>query len=118
MEICLNGLWGSVCDNNWDIRDSTVVCRQLGYSGCKFTESILIRSVIFILYILSASIPVNRHFILSNAPSFFHLGNVDCIGNESVLSECEQLPIGVRQCYVGFDEAGAVCNSKQILYRM
>ena len=53
VEICLNGLWGSVCDNNWDIRDSTVVCRQLGYNGCEFTESILIRSVIFIIIILT-----------------------------------------------------------------
>ena len=35
VEICRDGFWGSVCSNNWDERDATVVCRQLGYDGCE-----------------------------------------------------------------------------------
>ena len=32
VEICLNSVWGSVCDDFWNSFDSTVVCRQLGYA--------------------------------------------------------------------------------------
>ena len=32
VEFCANGVFGTVCDNNWGVADAAVVCGQLGYS--------------------------------------------------------------------------------------
>ena len=68
MEVCLGGVWGTVCDNFFENIDAEVVCRQLGFStsGARSFR--------------------NAFFGEGTGPIFLDV--VSCTGNEETLLSC------------------------------
>ncbi|KFV06305.1 Scavenger receptor cysteine-rich domain-containing group B protein, partial [Pterocles gutturalis] len=88
VEILYNGSWGTVCDDDWDIVDANVVCRQLGCGH-------------------AITLPAAMTFGQGSGPIF--LDNVDCKGWEAALSECWSHGWGIHNCY-HYEDVAVVCN--------
>ena len=90
MEILYRGEWGTVCDDDWDLTDAGVVCRQLGFSGAD-------------------SVYVIIHFRGGTGPIW--LDDVRCGGNESRLDQCRHNGVGIHNCGHS-EDVGVVCLSE------
>ena len=90
--------------NNWDTQHVSSTYKPHSYLN-----------LTSIINIDPASAPLLNRPVLSNSSSFFHLDDVDCAGNERMLSECQHKGIGIHNCDVTFEAAGVICSSECFL---
>ncbi|XP_042298624.1 scavenger receptor cysteine-rich domain-containing group B protein isoform X2 [Sceloporus undulatus] len=88
VEIFYNNTWGTVCDDDWDIVDANVVCRQLSCGR-------------------AIAMPATLSFGQGRGPIF--LDNVDCKGTEAALNECSSHGWGIHNCY-HYEDVAVTCN--------
>ena len=92
VEIYHNGVWGTVCDDDWDLQDAMVVCHQLGY--------------------INATAAAGPHrFGSGSGPILF--SELSCVGNESTITECDHRSTGGHNCSHSQD-VGVVCEGQLI----
>ncbi|NXV87049.1 C163A protein, partial [Calonectris borealis] len=91
VEVLHNKQWGTVCDDNWDLLDAEVVCRQLDCGR-------------------ALSAPGGGQF--GRGDGIIWMDETNCTGMESMLSACRAQPWGINNCYHG-EDAGVVCSGDQ-----
>ena len=86
-----NGAWGTLCGDNWDLKDAIVVCRQLGFEGT----------------VAAATSSDFREGVSDRRKRW--MKNVQCVGNETTLAQCDHTVIASGGSCSGSEEACAVC---------
>lgn len=87
MEVYNSDAWGVVCGELWDKVDANVVCRMLGYGG---------------------AVAYQQNITFEQKNDTVWLSRVQCIGNESSLSQCAHAGWGKHTCNSS-QAAGVTC---------
>jgi hypothetical protein len=88
VEVMHNGIWGTVCDDFWDLNDAKVVCRSLGLPN-------------------ATSSPHSAAFGRGTGPIW--MDNVRCRGTELSFFRCSHRGWGSHNCR-HYEDAGVVCG--------
>ncbi|XP_071836934.1 scavenger receptor cysteine-rich domain-containing protein DMBT1-like [Apostichopus japonicus] len=93
VEVYHDGQWGTICDDGWDDKDASVICRQLGYGDIGVGWQ-------------SAKFGEGSHPIW--------LEDVDCSGSEQLIEECGSNNWGVHSCGHG-EDASVSCGTVRLV---
>ena len=92
MEVYYNRVWGTVCDDSWDINDAKVVCHQLGYGR---------------------AIKAYTSAAFGPGDGKIWMDDVRCTGRERSLTECSHNVWGIEDCDHS-EDAGVSCSSNRL----
>ena len=88
LEVQVNGVWGTVCDDFWGLDEADIVCRQLGYpAGAIVSDGIAVAG---------DGLPI-------------WLDNVRCAGTEFFIWDCPNNGPGSHNC-AHFEDVYIVCR--------
>ena len=94
VEIQHQGVWGTICDDHWNIVDARVVCRQLGFA---------------------TATAAHQGSNVVDGTGHVWMDDIRCIGTERRLQDCPSQPFGNHNCG-HHEDAEATCSSNIIPY--
>ena len=89
VEVFYNKQWGTICRDGWEMQDTDVVCRELGFNY---------------------SIKTIARGRVPRGTGRIWLSKVSCTGNENHFSDCIHGGFGNNSCWHS-DDVGVECSS-------
>ena len=111
VEVCVNGVWGSICDFGWDKTDAHIICKQLGYaelgklnviSYCYMHKFIMLEPMAYI----------GSTFGEAKGPVIY--SDVQCEGWQNNLRDCKKLQYENVTC-PHYTVAGVMCSNGDVV---
>lgn len=90
VEFSLNGVWGTICDDTWNIRNAHVICGMMG---------------------LPPATAALGSAVFGRGKGVIWLDTLNCTGNESSILECEHGVFGNIKGCTEYSDSGVMCGT-------
>ena len=90
VQIAVNGMWGTICDDNWNLNSATVICHMLGLPQAH-------------------AAPGDSGF--GPGTGTIWLDEVECTGNEKSILDCRHQGLGASSQCRHHEDAGVICGN-------
>ncbi|XP_044739287.1 uncharacterized protein LOC123300724 isoform X2 [Chrysoperla carnea] len=101
LEVKAFGRWGTVCDDKFSLKNAEVACRELGYP---LGAVQVLHNPLYFAETNNVQNPNNTLILMDD---------VDCLGNETSLKDCEFNGWGVHNCKAD-EVVGIVCKTSTV----
>ena len=89
VEVYHSGIWGTVCDDQFDINEANVICRQLGFEN--------------------GAEKATHRASFGQGTGQIWMDGLQCTGTEDALYKCKSNGMGIHDC-AHREDAGVVCK--------
>ena len=90
VEMAVNGMWGTICDDGWNLNSANVICHMLGLPQAQ-------------------AAPGDSGF--GPGTGMIWLDVVKCIGNEKSILDCPHQGLGASSLCGHDEDAGVICGN-------